>query len=48
VPVPLDRSGAVPGTITLSVARKLAGTQRASSALVALAGGPGQPALPFA
>jgi pimeloyl-ACP methyl ester carboxylesterase len=48
VPVPLDRSGAVPGTITLSVARKLAGTQPAASAVVALAGGPGQPALPFA
>jgi pimeloyl-ACP methyl ester carboxylesterase len=48
VPVPLDRSGAVPGTITLSVARKLAGTRPAATALVALAGGPGQPALPFA
>jgi pimeloyl-ACP methyl ester carboxylesterase len=46
--VPLDRSGAVPGTITLSVARKLAGSQPAASALVAIAGGPGQPALPFA
>jgi pimeloyl-ACP methyl ester carboxylesterase len=46
--VPLDRSGRVPGTITLSVARKLAGSQPSSSALVALAGGPGQPALPFA
>jgi pimeloyl-ACP methyl ester carboxylesterase len=48
VPVPLDRSGAVPGTITLSVARKLAGTRPAPAALIALAGGPGQPALPFA
>ena len=47
VPVPLDRSGAVPGTIALSVARKLAGAQPSGSALIALAGGPGQPALPF-
>jgi pimeloyl-ACP methyl ester carboxylesterase len=48
LPVPLDRSAAVAGTITLSVARKLAGTQPSPTALVALAGGPGQPALPFA
>ena len=47
VPVPLDRSGAVPGTIALSVARKLAGSRPSGSALIALAGGPGQPALPF-
>ncbi len=48
LPVPLDRSGAVPGTITLSFARKLAGAAPSSSALLALAGGPGQAALPFA
>ncbi len=48
MPVPLDRSGRVPGTITLSVARKLAGAAPARTALLALAGGPGQPALPFA
>lgn len=47
MPVPLDRSGRAPGTIALSVARKLAGTSPADSALLALAGGPGQPALPF-
>ncbi len=46
--MPLDRSGKVPGTITLSLARKLAGPTPSASALVALAGGPGQPALPFA
>jgi pimeloyl-ACP methyl ester carboxylesterase len=48
LPVPLDRSGAVPGTIALAVARKLAGSAPSSSAVLALAGGPGQPAVPFA
>ncbi len=48
LPVPLDRSGAVPGTIALSVGRKLAGSSQSASAVLALAGGPGQPALPFA
>jgi len=48
LPVPLDRSGAVPGTIALSVARKLAGSSPSATAVLALAGGPGQPALPFA
>jgi pimeloyl-ACP methyl ester carboxylesterase len=46
--VPLDRSGAVNGTIALAVARKLAGSAPSSSAVLALAGGPGQPAVPFA
>jgi pimeloyl-ACP methyl ester carboxylesterase len=46
--VPLDRSGVVTGTISLSVERKLAGRTPSSTALVALAGGPGQAALPFA
>lgn len=47
VPVPLERSGAVPGTISLSVERKLAGATQSQSAVVALAGGPGQAALPL-
>jgi len=46
--VPLDRSGVSAGTISLSVERKLAGSAPSSSALLALAGGPGQAALPFA
>jgi pimeloyl-ACP methyl ester carboxylesterase len=46
--VPLDRSGAVAGTISLSIERKLAGSSPSSSAFIALAGGPGQAALPFA
>jgi pimeloyl-ACP methyl ester carboxylesterase len=48
LPVPLDRQGAAQGTISLSVERKLAGTAPSASAMIALAGGPGQPALPFA
>ncbi len=48
LPVPLDRAGTAPGTIALSVERKLAGAQPSATAMVALAGGPGQPALPFA
>jgi pimeloyl-ACP methyl ester carboxylesterase len=47
VTVPLDRSGTVPGTVRLSIAveppRKGAG-----GFLLALAGGPGQPSVPFA
>jgi pimeloyl-ACP methyl ester carboxylesterase len=45
--VPLDRSGATPGTVTLSVQRKLAGAQPGRSAVLALAGGPGQATLPL-
>ena len=45
VPVPLNRGGAVPGTISLKVERKLAGATPSHSAVVALAGGPGQAAL---
>jgi pimeloyl-ACP methyl ester carboxylesterase len=45
--VPLDRTGAVPGTISLSVERKLAGAAPSRDAVVALAGGPGQAALPL-
>jgi pimeloyl-ACP methyl ester carboxylesterase len=47
ITVPLDRSGAVPGTVKLSVAveRPAAGL---SGFLLALSGGPGQPAVAFA
>ena len=47
VTVPLEHSGAVPGTLELSVARKLAGTSPSRDAVLALAGGPGQAALPL-
>jgi pimeloyl-ACP methyl ester carboxylesterase len=48
VVVPLDRSGAVPGTISLFVSRRppTAGTRR--GAVLALAGGPGQAGAPLA
>jgi pimeloyl-ACP methyl ester carboxylesterase len=46
--VPLDPSGAVPGTVTLSIERKVAVTGTATQAIIGLAGGPGQAALPFA
>jgi pimeloyl-ACP methyl ester carboxylesterase len=52
--VPLDRSGAVPGTTGLNVERLQAGAaaptdrRSASTAVVALAGGPGQAAVPLA
>jgi pimeloyl-ACP methyl ester carboxylesterase len=46
--VPLDPSGAAPGTITLAIRRHRAPVGEARSAIIALAGGPGQPALPFA
>jgi pimeloyl-ACP methyl ester carboxylesterase len=48
VPVPLDRSGHLGGTITLSVARRAAAPAPSQSAVVALAGGPGQATLPLA
>ena len=48
VAVPLDRSGSTPGTISLSVERRLAGSAQSQSAVIALAGGPGQAALPLA
>jgi pimeloyl-ACP methyl ester carboxylesterase len=47
VPVPLDRSGAVPGTISLSTQRKTAGAGQSRNAVVALVGGPGQATLPL-
>jgi pimeloyl-ACP methyl ester carboxylesterase len=46
--VPLDPTGATPGTITLAMRRHRAAVGEAHSAIIALAGGPGQPALPFA
>jgi pimeloyl-ACP methyl ester carboxylesterase len=46
--VPLDPSGAVAGTLTLAMRRHRAAVGEAHSAIIALAGGPGQPALPFA
>ncbi|HEV3046790.1 MAG TPA: alpha/beta fold hydrolase [Solirubrobacteraceae bacterium] len=45
--VPLDPSGATPGTITLALHRHRAAVGEARTAIIALAGGPGQPALPF-
>jgi pimeloyl-ACP methyl ester carboxylesterase len=51
VPVPLDRSGKAPGTISLTLARKAAGATQSQSesqsAVLALAGGPGQAAEPI-
>jgi pimeloyl-ACP methyl ester carboxylesterase len=46
--VPLDPSGGQPGTITLAIRRHRSVVGEAHSAIIALAGGPGQPALPFA
>jgi pimeloyl-ACP methyl ester carboxylesterase len=46
--VPLDRSGAVGGTVTLAVTRAVAASNPQHKALLALAGGPGQAALPLA
>ncbi|HEV7161950.1 MAG TPA: alpha/beta fold hydrolase [Solirubrobacteraceae bacterium] len=46
--VPLDPSGAAAGTLTLALRRHRAPVGEARSAILALAGGPGQPALPFA
>jgi len=45
--VALDPTGAMPGTITLALRRHRAPVGEAHSAIVALAGGPGQPALPL-
>jgi pimeloyl-ACP methyl ester carboxylesterase len=47
LPVPLDRAGSVPGTVPLSVERRRAGSAPSRDAVVALAGGPGQAALPL-
>ncbi|MCW2970427.1 MAG: alpha/beta hydrolase [Solirubrobacterales bacterium] len=48
MPVPLDRTGAVPGSIALSVERRPATAGTSGVAVVALAGGPGQATLPLA
>jgi pimeloyl-ACP methyl ester carboxylesterase len=45
--VPLDPSGATPGTVTLAIRRRLAPVGEARTAVIALAGGPGQSAIPF-
>ncbi len=45
--MPLDRTGAAPGTISLSVELKLAGATPSRDAVLALAGGPGQATLPL-
>jgi len=47
LPVPLDRSSDVPGTIPLSVERRAAGAVQSHDAVLALAGGPGQATLPL-
>src|SRR5271167_5245259 len=45
LPVPLDRSGQIPGAISLQLERSLAGATPSRDAVIALAGGPGQAAL---
>jgi pimeloyl-ACP methyl ester carboxylesterase len=46
--VPVDPSGQIPGTVTLAIERKVAVTGAATQAIIGLAGGPGQSAVPFA
>jgi len=46
--VPLDRTGKTPGTVALALERKAAATTPTQSAVIALAGGPGQAADPLA
>jgi pimeloyl-ACP methyl ester carboxylesterase len=45
--VPLDRTGQLSGTISLDLERKRSRAAPSRDAVVALAGGPGQPALPL-
>jgi pimeloyl-ACP methyl ester carboxylesterase len=45
--VPLDRSGQVPGAVRLAAIRRVAPTNPTATAVVALAGGPGQAATPL-
>src|SRR3954467_11715858 len=47
VDVPLDRTGAVPGTVSLAVSRVAAASNPGSVAVVPPPGGPGQAALPL-
>jgi pimeloyl-ACP methyl ester carboxylesterase len=44
--VPLDRTAAVPGTLTLAIKRAVATSNPNAAAVIGLAGGPGQAALP--
>ncbi len=46
--VPLDHSGARPGSLTLAATRVVAASNPGRTAVVALAGGPGQAAVPLA
>jgi pimeloyl-ACP methyl ester carboxylesterase len=46
--VPLDPTGATAGTVTLAVKRAVAATNPTGTAVIGLAGGPGQAAIPFA
>jgi len=46
--VPLDPTNRIPGTVTLAIRRQLSATGTATTAIVALAGGPGQSSIPFA
>ena len=46
--VPLDRTGATPGAVALSVKRVVSSANPTRTAVVALAGGPGQAAIPVA
>lgn len=48
VAVPLDHSGSVPGAVSLNVVRAVASNNPERSAVIALAGGPGQAAAPLA
>jgi pimeloyl-ACP methyl ester carboxylesterase len=45
--VPVDPSGAIPGTITLAMRRHRSPVGESKDAVIALAGGPGQSAIPF-
>jgi pimeloyl-ACP methyl ester carboxylesterase len=45
--VPIDPSGATPGTITLAMRRHRSPVGESKDAVIALAGGPGQSAVPF-
>ena len=47
LPVPLDRSGRVPGTISLASSADARPRRPQRDAVIALAGGPGQAALPL-
>ena len=45
--VPVDPSGAIPGTISLAMRRHRSPVGESKDAVIALAGGPGQAAIPF-